>query len=168
MTNALRGYCKDVLQKISKDAVRQSIRADIDKVNFDKRVEATEKKLRYIRNKYLAHHDKTQHMLPPDKRTGDEITYGEMKKMLNAAYELFNILSFEVQFSPWFDILNDHLRDTQQTGIDKLLELVAKNSVLLNLPETNLSAWERRRLTLNATDLKKVNEYRRKVGLSEA
>jgi hypothetical protein len=59
----------------------------------------------------------------------------------------------EVQHPPGYDSRPD---------IEIILDNIAKNSPLLNLPEKSPQAWKYRKDMLPETDLELLNKYRRK------
>jgi hypothetical protein len=163
----LKNYKAEIVRNTADEKAKQAVKDLLRSVNFDKRIAEIEAKIRSIRNNFLAHFDKIQNTLEPDNRTIADITYGEMKDLLTAAFDLFNILSFETYFVPWLMEYGDQVRNAQQTDIERLLDYVAKSSHILNLPERDPEVWQRRRLKLNAEEIKQINYYRTRAGLTE-
>jgi hypothetical protein len=163
----LKNYKSEIVRNTVDDTAKQAVKDLLRSVNFDKRIAEIEAKIRDIRNNFLAHFDKIQNTLEPEKRTVADITYGEMKELLAAAFDLFNILSFETYFVPWLMDYGDQVRNAQQTDIERLLDYVAKSSHLLKLPERDPEVWQRRRLKLNTEEIKQINYYRTRAGLTE-
>ncbi len=149
------------------ESARQVIEDRLGSVDFDTRVKAIEAKVISIRHNFLAHLNRIQNTLEPDRRTIETITFGEMKELMNAAFDLFNTLSFEVAYVFWWSDYRDEVRNANQTDIDRLLDSVAKNSALLNLPESNPVVWSRRCMTLTEKELEILNQYRKKFGLPQ-
>ncbi|MCD4684814.1 MAG: hypothetical protein K8S97_02620 [Anaerolineae bacterium] len=54
------------------------------------------------------------------------------------------------------------------SDIDKILDSVARDSFIVNMPEQNPIRWKHKREKLSSEDLELINAYRRKFGLPEA
>lgn len=161
----LKGFKTGIVRNAVDQSAEQMIRDRLRTISFDKRIAAIEEKIRAIRNNFVAHLDKTQNTLELSQRTIADMTYAEMKELLDGGYELFNALSFEAYYVPWFAEYSDQIRNAQQTDVERLLDQVAKSSFLLNLPETQPEAWQRRRSKLSSEEIELLNHYRRKFGL---
>lgn len=162
----LKGYKSEIIRNAIDDRAKKTITDRLRAVDFDRRIDQIEEKLRRIRNNYLAHHNKLENTLSPDQRTTPDLTYAEMKTLLAAGWELFDALSFDASFSRGFMEYGSHISDREQTDIDRLLEHVATSSYLLNLPERNKEAWEIRRAKLIPEEIEHINRYRAKAGLT--
>ena len=55
----------------------------------------------------------------------------------------------------------------KRTDIEMLLDLIAKESYFVNLPETNPLLWEARLSRLSSQEREQMNGYRRKFNLCE-
>lgn len=163
----LKNYKAEILRNTIDQAAKKEVLDRLQSVNFDKRVQQLESKIRNIRNNYLAHLDRLQNTLEPKERTQVGITYDEMAELSNAAFELFYALSFETAYSPWVEEYGDHIRATHQTDIERLLDHVAQSSRLLHLPERDPEHWQKCRLKLNEVDIEQINYYRKQAGLPE-
>jgi len=58
-------------------------------------------------------------------------------------------------------------REDQRCDIEKLLDSLARESHLVNLPETNPALWPWELKRLSQEDKDKLNTFRRQFGLSE-
>lgn len=163
----LKTYRAQIVQNTVNQDAKRAVKDHFKGVNFDRRIAEIEVKIRDIRNNFLAHLDKIQNTSEPDNRTIADITDKEMKVLLNAAFDLFNTLSFESYFVPWPMAYDDPIRNAHQTDIDRLLDHVAQSSHLLNLPERDPDIWQRRLLKLNEYEIEKINYYRVRAGLPE-
>ncbi len=163
----LRNFKRDIVMNTQDDQTKQQVIARLGIVDFDKRIRALEGTVRDIRNNFLAHLDKIQQMMPPHSRTIPNLTFSEMQSLIEAAFDLFNALSFDSYYVPWLHEYRDEVRNAQQTDVERLLDHVAKSSFLLNLPESDPEVWERRRLKLSPEEIELLNQYRRKFDLPE-
>lgn len=57
---------------------------------------------------------------------------------------------------------------SDDSSLDRVLDLVAKNSVLVNEPENPHGLWEAIREHRSKEELQFMNKYRRKFGMPEA
>jgi hypothetical protein len=91
----------------------------------------------------------------------------ELKTLLDMVCEFFNALCFSEYCSPWFWTYLDDARHSGKTDIQMLLDLVARTSPLLNLPEQEPEFWVFERAELTQDEIRTLNHYRRKFGLPE-
>lgn len=84
--------------------------------------------------------------------------------------ELFNILCFSHGYSVEFIEYSSNVEhppgtDTR-TDIERILDNIAYNSPLINMPEEQKEFWPHYRQNLSEDDIKIMNSYRRKFKLN--
>lgn len=162
----LGNFKHEMLENVVNPQAKQQIIEHTKLANFDKRIKETKEKVRLIRNNFLAHLDKAQQTTLSDDQI-DDVTYGEIKEMVDASFDLFNSLSFDSYYVPWLHEYRDQIRNENQTDIDRLLDHVAQSSQLLNLPEREPEVWRRKRVKLSEEEIKLINYYRTRANLPE-
>jgi len=123
-----------------------------------------------IRHNYLAHYD-LQKLNSPSKEQIEarSLTFMEIEKARDKITELFDALSFRVRYGsipleyhPGVVIAS---QKDKRTDIEIILDMQAKESYLVNLPETNPIYWQHELSRMSPDDREKLNEYRRKFDL---
>ncbi|MBA3920547.1 MAG: hypothetical protein H0X31_02090 [Nostocaceae cyanobacterium] len=164
----IKHFRSEVLKHIRDDAVKDQLRATLKNIGFDTRMSKVENKVKHARNNYLAHLDPDLNINPDPQKIADfAISLNDIKDMLNIIVELFDALCFDTHHALWYWGYLDSRRDQQDTDIEKLLDSVAKESPLLNMPEQQSEFWEIQKENYLATELAMLNVFRRKFGLAE-
>jgi hypothetical protein len=133
-------------------------------VQFKNRVDLLEK-ARNLRHGRIAH-------LKEDFDAESTIrSLSELQTLRDRLNSLYDTLSFNVGslFVP-LEYYEDawHPRgDKDQSDIEKLLDCVARDSYVLNMPEQNPEMWRFARQELAEKEIDTINDYRKKFGLSE-
>ena len=121
-----------------------------------------------IRNKYVAHFSKA---IVQGDLTWQPLCLSEFKAIRDTFNDMFDALSFKTEhlmlpadYSPrvQYPAGYDH-----RTDIEQILDSLARNSVLLNMPEQNPEQWPYQRAALSEQQIEHLNYYRRRFGLSE-
>lgn len=84
---------------------------------------------------------------------------------------LYEALEFRYVQNMWLvvDYLQDYnVSNESRADIDKILDSMARESRILNMPEQQPELWKHTKQRFNREELEVINEYRRKFGLPEA
>lgn len=159
---------KNHIRKVIKNEYQKQFNERLKQARFDKNSRDLLDKIRELRNIQVVH---VKEDFALGQRLPPRIVFGNLKTIRDDLNDLLDALSFnvehlmlpiqyhpEVQHPPGYDSRPD---------IEIILDNIAKNSPLLNLPENNPQAWKYRRDMLPETDLELLNEYRRKLDLPE-
>lgn len=160
----LKSFKNNVIRHAIDPQARMTIRERVREVNFSKSIKTQENRIRKIRTRYLAHHL----VLPNDSPNENELptlTFGELNTVIDAAWDMFDVLSFEKCHLRWYWGYFEEVRENQQTDIDKLLNQVAYASNVLHLPEREPEFWQIERSNLSSEQIGVLNQYRMKFGL---
>jgi hypothetical protein len=143
---------------------RDDFQAHLRRTRFDKKTRAMFSKAKQLRDGQVAHLKRDFNISEQDR-----LDFEELKTLRDSLNFVLDALSFNVdrvmlpiQYSP---------RVTHPTNIDsrsdieKLLDGIARNSVILNLPEDEPEYWPTYRKNLSERELEALNEYRFKFGL---
>jgi len=153
-----------------RDAVKPEYRRQLDQSLRSARFSATTRSVLHratkLRNERVAH---VLEEVALGQGEGTRIVYGELKSLRDQLNQLLDALSFNtyymmlpLQYSP--DV--SHPGGTgRRPDIERVLDSVARESLLLNLPERNPVAWSSRKQKMPANDLEILNSYRVKFGL---
>lgn len=160
-----------------KNRVRELVRpelvnlfdARLTKYRFDKKTTALLERARRLRNERVGH-AKEDVVLGISE--GARLNFSELKSLRDALNSLLDALSFKVDHMmlpiPYDPRVQHPVGSNHKPDIEELLDSVALNSALLNLPEKNPIVWKHWRTRSAEDQLSQINQYRRKLGLPEA
>lgn len=134
---------------------------------FDRGVKNLLERARRLRNNRIAHVTKA-HIEGDITLSRPDLS--EMKTLCEALNSLLDALSFSREHAmlplPYSPHLVRSLGEEDKTDIEKLLDGLAKNSRMLNMPEQHPERWSRRRGHLTGEQIARLNHYRERLGLS--
>ncbi len=129
-------------------------------------------KIEEIRHNYVAHFNFDKQMNP----TADDIrqrslSLADLKEVQKQVVDFFDVLALGVKFMPIPPEYDPDVRmggrDDQRSDIEKILDSLARDSHLVNLPETNPALWPWELRRMSQEDRHKLNTFRRQFGLGE-
>jgi hypothetical protein len=159
-----------------KNRVRENILPDylssfnkrLRKARFTASIKGILLRARILRNERIGH---TLKDIALGNKEGTRLDFEELISLRDALNEVLDSLSFNVGHMM---LPMDYDSTVQypsgyhhQTDIDEILDGIAKNSIMLNLPENNPRAWGHWIKKLSEKELELVNNYRIKFRLSE-
>lgn len=154
----------EIRQHLKTEDYRKQFQEAIKKVQFEKTVSAYKSKIEELRDNYFAHLNRVKNTNPtPDQVKQRTFLFSELKRYRDELNLFFNLLCFGHQKAlfPW-----DYYPDVgNSTDIKRILDNIARESALLNLPENNPAFWSIYRKNLSEHELKLLNEYRAKFEL---
>ncbi len=160
----------DIQNTWIKDEYKPELRQLLRQAKFDKEVERILKQIREFRHSRLAHLDR-DYIFAPTKEFNlgaIGVNMEDLKQVAGAIDRLFQTLSFGVDrimlplgYSP-------RISGNSKIDIEELLDNIARNSSLINMPERDGEWWPSARAQLSQRKLHYLNVYRRKFGLPEA
>jgi hypothetical protein len=157
---------KQILQNLKDDGLKREFRRLLKEIQFEEKIKNLKPAIQEIRHNYIAHFNLGKHVSPTPKQIEERtIRFSELKKFRNALNSLFDLLCFGHNAVLPFDYFQ--LPGNRPTDIEKLLDGVARDSGILNVPEIDLYTWPSRREKLKREDLELINKYRIKFGLPE-
>ena len=140
-------------------------RQKLREVKFDLRTNKIFYKVKDLRDYVFAHFNRKKLKQIPN------ISLSELEKLGNKLNSLFDALLFNVEYEmlpPSYSenaILPKEVEN--QTDIEIILDLIAKNSELLNMPERFPEDWKYDKENYDEEAIKTINEYRKKFNLPE-
>ena len=166
----IRRFRDEIVTKYIKDKYLQSLWDSLRNNNFKKITRDIGERAIFIRNKYLAHLDINSN-LKPKISENISISFPEVKIFCEQLNKLFSILCFGEGFS--FLPIDYEPMVIHPEGVDKrsdieyILDLIAKDSDILNMPESNWQGWKIYKQNLTKEGLDIINQYRKKFGMCE-
>lgn len=170
-----RGITLSKFQEELRLNIRNEYRAEFEKalddVDFHKTFSTFKSKVREIRHNYVAHLNLDKHIKPsPQDIKARTLLFDELKNcrdILNRCFEVLCIghqkALLPIDYHP--DVTHPAGTDSR-SDIERLLDGVARNSDILNLPETYPDNWVTIfRNQLSPEELAILNEYRKKFGM---
>jgi hypothetical protein len=158
-----------LVYKQIKTDYQEDFRKWLKKSKFDSETNEIKSKAEYLRHKIIVHYSKS--LALDIEEAKHSISIEEIEKLKDALNFAFNTLSFNVGHQMLPVSYNDNeIRPKgvdHQTDIEDLLDCVAKNSALLNMPEPFPDAWNSHKETYDEERMKIINKYRKKFNLPE-
>lgn len=138
--------------------------------HYDRRISSLKEKISEIRHNYVAHYNLEKYVNPtPEQIKKRFLLSSELKKYQNTLNEYFDLLCFGIERatlpSEYHPAVSYPLGDDSRSDIERLLDNIARESSLLNLPENDPVPWEAFRQKLSDEDIQIINEYRTKFEL---
>jgi hypothetical protein len=156
---------KNFMASAVKDEVQAEYRELLREAKWDARTENLLAVAKRLRDTTIAH------SIPPNGQM-DGITFDEIKKIVRELTNLFEVASFGTEYRyliPSYDPMVQHPAGTDsRPDIERILDSIARESGVLDMPEKNPTWWPERRKRWSAEKIGQVNHYRRKFGLPEA
>ncbi len=159
-----------------KNKVREMLKSEYVKlfdnqmklVRFDSQTRSLFKQARGLRNDSVAHLDEAMVAGNP---TIHPLNFSELKQLRNALNTLLDALAFDTEYMmlpiQYNSKVHQSSRFRDTTDIEEILDSIARNSDLLNLPERHPRSWKHRSNNLSPQDKVLLNQYRAKFGLAE-
>ena len=140
----------------------------LKKSKFDSKTKRVLEKAEKLRNEIFAHFDKHP-LLGMGKL--EYLDIKELEQLKNRLNSLFDALTFDVEHKmlplSYIENVIHAIGVDQRSDIEVLLDYVAKNSVLLNMPEDSPDLWKDIKEGYDEDKMKIINKYRKKFNLPE-
>jgi len=161
---------KQDVQSHIRPKYESSLDAALDDVEFDATISDLLERARKIRNKRVAHFDR-KFNLSPKQQKEIRLSLVDLMELRDALNKLFETLCFGHRRSvlPWqYDPRVQHPPDLDaRSDVEELLNRIAKDSHILNMPEQQPNFWPHFREGLSQKELQMLNQHRTKFGLRE-
>ena len=151
-----------VFQQI-KPKYESDFRQRLKEVKFDLRTKKILNKAEDLRDNVFAHFNRDKLEQIPN------LNLSELEELKDKLNSLFDALLFNVEYEmlpPSYDENAIHPKE-HQTDIEVILDLIAKNSELLNMPESRPEVWKGHKEIYDKEAIEIINEYRKKFNLPE-
>lgn len=156
-----------------RELIRPEFRASFDTrlrdERFDKEVKSLFDKAKELRRHRIAH--TTQEFISGNVKLSRP-NISELRGLRDALNSLLDALSFSMEYMmlpiPYHPEVTHPAGGDHKTDIEKILDCIARDSLILNMPEKHPERWSRRRAHLGEEKINKINLFRRRFGLPEA
>jgi hypothetical protein len=145
-----------------KDLIDERLRS----VRFDKGTQRLLEKAHELRTQRIAH---ALEEIALGNQKSTRVFYHELKQLRDQLNDLLDALSFNVEhmmlpvhYSK--DVIHPKGVDSRP-DIEKILDIIAFTSVILNLPEKHPRQWQYELKRLNQDDISLINAYRKKFNM---
>jgi len=163
----IKNFRDELVMHIKKRYSKQFC-SHLKEIDFDKKLNVIDEKVRNLRNKALAHIDEAY---AKGKLNLQKISWTDFDIIENNLIDAFSglFLNSERMLLPIsYDRRVQHPRDIDsRPDIVKILDCIAKESGFLNLPEDNPIAWKITIEGISKEDLEIFNYYRKKNNLKK-
>lgn len=168
----LRAFKKEIENNLADKKHKAELTSRTDGADLDAKFGQYKDVLQIQRHRRIAHFKREYNVKPEqaDWRDRREIfqVLPDIVKTVNAFFDALCIhggvakMPFE-----YYENSTPPPGSDERPDIDVLLDWVAKESTLLNFPETDPDFWRDYRLGLKPEDIEEINRYRRKFGKNE-
>jgi hypothetical protein len=143
---------------------------ELKKIKFDDARKNIKAKITALRHKKIAHFDKNWNIDLSAKSLNELIPeLNEIFAICSKINELFDLLCFSekrsVEYVEYNPKIKRPMEPDYKTDIDEILDNIAKESDLLNMPEKQSEFWPHYKENLTETELEMLNNYRTKFNL---
>jgi hypothetical protein len=158
----LKNFGSAVVMNARDDEARQVLRDRLRQAKFDRSIKGIAEKVEQVRHRSIGHLDWSFHTRPTESELALRLTIDELDQLAVSALNLLGVLVFQ----PLAPLpLEYHAHGKKD--IERILDLVAINSYVLNLPEQNPYVWTHHRTLLNEIEIEQLNHFRKLAGLPE-
>jgi hypothetical protein len=162
-----------VKDNLRQGTYRYELEDALHAMKFDEAIAKLERPIMLLRQNRLAHFNTKWNLEPsPDQINQSRLQLSHLKEAAHTLNSLFNFVCFGHEYALLPDPYSPdvyHAPDADaRSDVEKLLDLVARNSVLLNVPERQPDLWPHWRGGLSREELGVLNKYRAKFGLPKA
>lgn len=167
--HSLRSFKAEIVKAPWKDqAMKDLLAKTLSERKFDPMANVIAKRVEQIRNHDVGH-------LLIDQSTADRklanvsVNLEDLKKLYKAAHGLFGALSFGASYATLGgDLMPSTINGKRsRTCLQRVLDAVLKDNDFVNQPERRAVYWEMDKMYMNPDRLRRMNELRKWIGLSE-
>jgi hypothetical protein len=166
----IRRLRNGIMQNLKRTEDLNELKRVLQQVGFERGISELEPQVREIRNKVLAHSN-----MPSYDHTNDvasvppSLSLSDLMALQEKLHALFRTLCFGRQRAvyplEYHPDVSHPVGTDDRPDIERLLDWVARESVVLNLPERQPQHWAHWRTNLSAEQLETLNQYRQRFGL---
>jgi len=166
-THTLLRFKNDILLNWLEDSEKAEFRQILKEHKFDQTTKTIIEKIKQIRNEELAHRlfdgSDRNHL-----SNAGGIKASEIRRLYNDIENLFRACNFGIEYDITLYPTGTCGGKPIEKDIDKLLDLIVKNSNWLNQPKVMEEGWPDMRRDLSKEELRELNTWRAKFNLPPA
>lgn len=137
-------------------------------IRFDSQTRILFEKARDLRNEGIVHLDEA---IVAGNSPIAPLSFTELKQLRDALNTLLDALAFDTEYMMLPVQYNSRVHQSSRfrdtTDIEEILDSIAQNSDLLNMPEKHPRSWKHRSNNLSLEDKVLLNQFREKFGLAK-
>ncbi len=162
--HTLRQFKNWVFKQI-KSEYKSDFRQKLREVKFDSRTNNIFSKAKDLRDNVFAHFNRDKLEQMPN------LSLSELEELKDKLNSLFDALLFNAEYEMLPPSYSDNVilpkEVAYQTDIEDILDLIAKNSELLNMPGRDPEVRKYHKENYDEEAIEKINKYRKKFSLPE-
>lgn len=169
----LRQFKNEVLRQATDGRARDHIRRRLEAASFEKRVTKIQAAVKELRHNWLGHLMRDSVSREHASGRGMPIVpVGTLETVRDAVNEIITALSFDSGRAFTYPEYSSNViyptTGDSRPDIERVLDLVARSSPVLSMPEDMPDVWQHSRNALSEKELEQYNIYRKKFGLPPA
>lgn len=161
--HSLRAFAAWLMRAGIKDEHRAWLQAQLRDVHFRRRDDDLLQRLQQLRDRRIAHflhenagEDFTQ------RTAATRVEFAELRSLRDELNDLLQALAFDTEY-----LLLPLDYEPGKSDIEEFLDLIARDSYILNMPERHPDRWQFTRPRHTPQELTLLNQYRRKFALPD-
>ncbi len=162
--------CKNEIRQHMRSKFKSGFDAALKETKFERQIERLVEPVKTLGDKRIAHLDRDFN-LSSQQVEEMRVSLSDLRVLRDALNQLFEVLCFgherrvlPIEYHP--EVVRPPGVDAR-SDIEKLLDNIARDSPLLNMPENEPDRWSYFRQGLSGDVLQVLNEYRKKSGKPE-
>lgn len=165
--HTLRNFKNIVREHLLTDSLKAVYRRKLRETKLSKQLEPTRKKIASMRHTVIAHRflDDQEHLKPPHV---EGVSVSELRKVFEDIKRLFEACCFGSDYLTSLYPPTAPGHKPPEKDIEKILDLIVKNSPWLNQPERRGAFWPGIKQHKDPKDIEELNLWRKKFGLPPA
>ncbi len=164
----LKSFKDDLRKNLVSEEVQDTFDERLKEIGFKKRFRELEKLVKEERSHRIAHLDKSQNVprTQIDNTARSEL-YTRLGEATSLVNDFFNALSLDAGRAKLpIEYQSKTLAGAPvQPDVEELLDLIARDSAVLNMPEQQPEFWPMYKDNISAKEMTVLNQYRSKFGL---
>jgi hypothetical protein len=165
-TYSIQRFRNDIARHV-KPLYETEYKVHLKRSKIERKAEGLLEKADYVRNNRIAHLNKTTDLSHPGVPT---INLGEIHQIQKGLNSLFKSIGFESDYIllpiPYDPSVSHPVGSDNRADIERILDRIARESPLLNLPESNPLLWKSYRQRVKQHDLERLNLYRQRFNMT--
>jgi len=171
-SSTIQGFRDGIVEHVRAEMYADLLQGHLRELKFDQMIAVLVSRIQEIRTNYAAYLDLEQELRPGEDMERRALVLSELKSYTSSLNSFFHALCFgrsnaslPADHLPWFRSLG---RMDHENCIERMLNGIARNSAILNLPERDAQMWAGCRENLSEAELSTLNRYRVRLGLPRA
>ena len=157
---------EEMREKFIKEEFKEAFNQKISSINFESKIKELEKKIKGLRHNIISHLQRKFNLNRGSSYNRYAVNLNELEQIILTADQLFQVLSFHSKGTLLVYFLRSQ-NGVNYSAVDSIFDSIVKNSDVYKMPDEESNYWPSHKETLSETEIKIINEYRKKFGESE-